>query len=740
MDTPHQVPTPLAWGPLLEAHPLAHFVYDTDSLALLAANEAALERYGYPREVFLRLTRADLLLPSELTVLRTFLAGLPGSAKAEWQHVWLERTADGRVLHADVRGLPVLFEGRQVRLAAVVDAGLRARLQADAGQARDLLVVAGRIAQLGGWSLDLQHGLARWSDEVCAIHEVPPGTEYRRDAVLHFYPDQAAAILQTAWRACQDDGAPFDLELPLVTARGQSRWVRVVGTAVKDPAGRVVAIEGAQQDITERHRVAQELAESGQRLAAVLDAIPDLWFIIDAEGRYREVSNPEHPSLSAPWDTKRGRPLLDTLEPEFGDQVLALLKQAQVTGHLQQQQYDMLTSGGELRSFEARMVPMRNGLSMVLIRDITETVQLEQRFQAMADAAPIAIFMTEADGVCTYANAACTSLLGVSPPGSGPTAWLDRATPACRARVEALWKACLHDAAPLEMEFQIRGGPAGAERTVVSRTNPIWRADGKASRHVGAVFDVTQARELEAARRAQAVAEEAGRRQSAFMSRVSHELRTPLNAILGFGQLLQQDIGPGASAAPTRTAEYAQHVVAAGQHMLELVDDLLELQRLGADSDVLPTEDVELADLVAESLMLLKPSAQGAAVDLVSLVPPGLTVRSHGRTLRQMVLNLCSNALKYGRRPAGRSRVVVSARLQADAVELQVDDQGPGLTPAQLEQLFRPFERLGQEGGLHAGSGLGLLITRQLAQQIGASVSLRSEPGRGTTAVVRLPR
>ncbi|MDE2276581.1 MAG: hypothetical protein KGK09_09815, partial [Burkholderiales bacterium] len=115
----------LAWGPWLRAHPLAHFVYDPHSLQLLAANAAALRRYGYAEAEFLRLTRADLLLPGELQPLRDFIAGLPGSALRDPQRVWLERTRDGRVLYADVRGMPVHYEGRRVRLAAVVDAGLR---------------------------------------------------------------------------------------------------------------------------------------------------------------------------------------------------------------------------------------------------------------------------------------------------------------------------------------------------------------------------------------------------------------------------------------------------------------------------------------------------------------------------------------------------------------------------------------------------------------------------------------
>ncbi len=725
---------PLAWGPLLEAHPLAHFTYDPVTLQLLAVNDAAITRYGYPREQLLKMVRGDLLLPGQEALLRQFLAALPASARAVPQPVWLERTQDGRVLHADIRGMPVLFNGRPARLAAVVDATERARLVADAAGARDMLVVAGRMAHLGGWSVDMRTQRIHWSEVVCAIHEVPVGSEYDLPSALRFYPGTAAATIEAAVRACARDGTPFDVELPFVGARGTQRWVRNVGAAVRDENGRIVAIEGAQQDITERKRDALALADSRARLAALLGAIPDLWFVIDAELRYAEVSDPAHPGLSALWAHKMGRHIDETLDPANAATVRRLIAAAHATGTPQSYVYEMKTGAGHLRSFEGRCVPLSAGRTLKLVRDITDVAELERRFHAMADAAPIGIYMTDARGACTYTNAAWQQLYGLAAEAALGNGWARVVHADDRERVFAALRLAGALGQPCELEFRLRRAD-GSQRRVIARSNPLRGAAGDVTGHVGTVVDVTQAHELEAARRAQAVAEEAGRRQAAFMSRVSHELRTPLNAILGFGQLLQQ----ATQLPPQRCQAYAGHVVQAGQHMLELVDDLLELQTLEQGRVPLNRVPVDLTQLLATCADLLGPAARAAQVTLAVEAAPALVVDSDERCLRQMLLNLGSNAVKYGRNAAGRGQVTLAAARVGEQVQVTVSDSGAGMSPEQLQRLFRPFERLGQEAGSQPGSGLGLVITRQLAQLVGAELAITSQMGQGTTATVRLP-
>jgi signal transduction histidine kinase len=606
------------WGAAYGAHPLAHIVYDTDTLHMLAANAAALRRYACSLDEIVQLTRADLLMPGEPERLRRFLAGLPASAAAEPQPVWRERTRSGQELLADIRGRTVLWHGRAARLAAVIDATPRARLQADAGRSRDMLQVAGRMALLGGWYLELHSRSIHLSDMVCTLHELPPGSRLSMEAAARHYPGDAADRIRGAVRACLGDGTPFDLELPLVGAAGTRRWVRIAGEPARGERGGIVGVQGAQQDITERKHAELALQQSRRQLKDLLAALPDLWIVVDAQGRYADVSDPQHPSLSAPWADKLGRPISDGVPEALAQQTRLLIELAHRTGRggpvgpATSHTYELPMAGGGTHLFEARYMPLPDGATLSLIRD------------------------------------------------------------------------------------------------------------------------VTQARELASARTARAVAEEAGRAQAVFMSRVSHELRTPLNAILGFGELLRGEI----ASMPGNPGIWLGHVLKAGRHMLALVDDLLELQRIEQGRLQPVLVPLELDELLAGSAQMLVPMSDEAGVELVPPAPSGLVVHAEARSLRQIVLNLGSNAIKYG---GAGCRVSITAVPEGGHALITVADTGAGMAPEQLLRLFQPFERLGQERRGVAGSGLGLVISRQLAQALGATLELASAPGRGTTATLRVP-
>lgn len=727
-DTPTPPPE-LAWSSVLEQHPLPHLVFDLHSLRMLAANAAAVRRYGHPLPELLQLTRLDLLVPEDGPRLVAFLAGLPDSAQVQPQPVWHERTRDGRVLVADIRGQAVTWQGRPARLSAVLDATERAALATEAGRTRDLLGVAGRVARVGGWYLDLDAQRTRWSDLVCELHEVQPGSSASLDEGLAFYPPEAREQLVPAVQRCISHGTAFDLALPFVGARGTARWVRAAGEAVRDASGRVVGLQGALQDITQAHRNEQALQATRDRLAALVKANPDLWMVWDEQLHYREVSDPAHPCLSAPWAEKLGRPVGETLPPALAQDVQRLTRAAHAEGRPREHLYGMTLRDGRHRDFEARYVPLPDGHTMALVRDITGVRQLERRFQVMADSAPIGIFLVDEAGACTYVNADWCALFGMSADAARGKGWAANVTPSDREAVARLWREAAANGQPFELEFGIQA-PGRPARRVWSQARPLVDAGGRASGYVGAVVDVTQARELEEARQAAAVAREAGRRQTAFLSRVSHELRTPLNAILGFGELLLHDGGTQLPQAPA----YLRHVVDAGRHMLALVDDLLELQRIEQDRMELHPQPLDLVALLAACTELLQPAAAAAGVALQVQVPPGTQAWADERSLRQIVLNLGSNAIKYGAGP-----VRLTADVQGGGARVQVHDNGPGLAPEAVERLFQPFERLGQERRGIRGSGLGLVISRQLARAMGGDLQLHSAAGQGTTAWLRLP-
>jgi signal transduction histidine kinase len=256
------------------------------------------------------------------------------------------------------------------------------------------------------------------------------------------------------------------------------------------------------------------------------------------------------------------------------------------------------------------------------------------------------------------------------------------------------------------------------------------------------VEDRTEA--VRAARLEELAAQEAQARQAAearnvaineFLSRVSHELRTPLNAILGFAQVLELQ---RAQLNDTQRQQI-EHIAAAGWHLTHVIDDLLDITRIESSHDLpLDLKPVAVDAVAAEVLPMLQAQAQGKEVALqVEFDEPraSLVLADRAR-LRQVLLNLISNGIKYNRRGGS---VTLQATSRDDLVHVTVRDTGVGLAPEQLSHLFEPFNRLGRERSHVDGTGLGLAISRRLIEAMGGSIDVRSQPDRGTAVHFWLP-
>ncbi len=223
------------------------------------------------------------------------------------------------------------------------------------------------------------------------------------------------------------------------------------------------------------------------------------------------------------------------------------------------------------------------------------------------------------------------------------------------------------------------------------------------------------------------------RTQNEFLARLSHELRTPLNAVIGFSELLAAQELAGDS----NQSRYVEHILEAGRHLLSLVDDVLDLQRVADRKIPLTPRPLELASFIASETTLLQPLLKKQNLTLVNDVPAGLMVSADVRCLRQALLNLSTNAIKYNR-PAGLVRWSASVVRPGHAV-LKISDTGYGMSREQLPRLFQPFDRLGMEASSHPGSGLGLLIAKGLIEHMGGKLDVESRVGVGTHVLVELP-
>jgi signal transduction histidine kinase len=233
-------------------------------------------------------------------------------------------------------------------------------------------------------------------------------------------------------------------------------------------------------------------------------------------------------------------------------------------------------------------------------------------------------------------------------------------------------------------------------------------------------------------------AESANRAKSEFLANMSHELRTPLNAILGFSEVIRsQVLGPVGIA---KYVEYADDVHRSGEHLLEIISDILDVARIDAGQISLEEDIVTVEELIESSVMLIRERAEAGELDLALELPPDMpSIMCDRRKVKQIVINLLSNAVKFTERGG---RVSVGARIDDSSGEavIEVRDNGVGMAAEDIPRVMEPFTQIASPmTRQHEGTGLGLPLVKKLVELHGGSIDMETAPGEGTTVRVRLP-
>lgn len=359
-----------------------------------------------------------------------------------------------------------------------------------------------------------------------------------------------------------------------------------------------------------------------------------------------------------------------------------------------------------------------------------------RRWELASSAAGLGLYQLDAEAGIVQLDATAAAMHGL---GSEPISLASTALRAVivdedtRRTQQAVNEVLLHGQ-DHRITYRVRHAD-GQVRTLEACGRRLPPEHGHTASLIGVLRDVTDvANQAEQALKREA-AERVAQEQRAFLSRLSHELRTPLNAILGFAQLL--GLGDRASLSDAQRQQ-VQWILTAGQQLLALIEDVLDLSKVEAGEITLHLERVDVNALVRDCLPLLDAARQQHQITLLNRTAEApLYAQVDAQRLRQIVINLLSNACKYNR-PHGHA--TIDTRLEGEQVIIDISDDGIGMRTEDAAQLFQPFKRVASAMGHAEGTGLGLYIVKQLVERMQGSVSVVSELGVGTRFTVRLPQ
>ena len=538
-------------------------------------------------------------------------------------------------------------------------------------------------------------------------------------------------------------------------------WISENAHAVRDEHGVLLFYEGTVEEITDRVRDREALRDSREQLQQIVDVVPGALYRVEVQADGRAVTTFVSPRVQELFGVTPAQAIADTQamnrvrHPDDVARVQAELRDAFVRQQSLHTEFRVVLPGGAVKWLEVFSEPVpdvqgrevRVGLAM----DVTARKHAEDALRANSELWKRALESTgdgtwdwHADGRVEFSDK-CLALYGFAPgelpdapaapnaPGA-PDALDQRTHADDRAQMEHDRREHLQGRTPAYVNEHRVMCKDGRWKWVLSRGVVISRADdGSPLRMIGTHTDITTGKLAEELRLERDSAAAADRAKSQFLSRVSHELRTPLNAILGFSQLLEME-----ATLDERQRGWVGQVLASGRHLLGLMDDILDLSSAQTGQLRVTTEPLRLRPVLDEVWPMLAGAAAAAGVQFVEATQPGrvFTVLADRKRLKQVLVNLISNAIKYNRRGG---HVRVATEQVDDTVLVHIADDGIGFSADQRERMFQPFERLGAQRGEVPGTGLGLALCRQLMEAMGGSIAAESTPGQGSVFTIRLP-
>lgn len=617
---------------------------------------------------------------------------------------------------------------------------------------------AQRIAGIGSTTEDLVTREYEWSAGACAIFGINSASvgktvEYMRQ---FYHPADRAKVIEAAELARLKGTPAPPLEYRIVRPDGAVRWVYRQNDIQYDPEGRALRRIVTFRDITERKEKEIQLREAMdhlnrvQRIAGIGNIEVDLTTETEQikwSPSACELFGLDHASVESTPEF-----LLKLVHPDDRTNVKKASDRANRSGTAAPPlEYRIIRADGAERvlyrenaiQYDDSGQPVRR---IVTYKDITELKATEARLYRTQEDLNHAQRLAKVGsdvwdlrtGEVTWSEETYR-IFGVDPDTFTPTAenFVDFVVPEDRPGLLARRQELLKGKRPAATQIRIRR-PDGEVRHIYSEAELTVDEHGEPVRWVGMRQDITaQMRTEQSLRDAKEAAEAANVAKSQFLANTSHELRTPLNAIIGFSEMLALGM---AGRLESKQKEYVRLVHDSGKHLLNIINDILDLAHVDSGRFELRKEpDVNIREAINACVALMKERANDGGLQLSTEIDENLPLLVADPTrLKQILLNLMSNAIKFTE--PGGSVAVTGRRGRKGCVVIEVRDTGPGMTSAEIKIALEPFGQVDAgHARQHEGTGLGLPLARRLAELHGGSLHVSSQKGKGTTVSVKLP-
>ncbi|MBS4058761.1 MAG: PAS domain-containing protein [Bacteroidetes bacterium] len=694
----------------------------------------------------------------------------------------------------------------------------------DLNSTNDMLEKTGKMAKIGGWIIDLRNNEVVFSEMVRKIHEVGPDYHPTIETGLEFYTPESIPVITEAVRLAIEDGKPFDLQLPLITAKNNRIWVRTIGQPQIEN-GEIVAVSGIFQDVTDRISAEIEAKETNIRFNNLVSSLNDVVWTASGDGSQIIDINKSFETLyGRTVEEFKANPKLwiEMVHPD--DLAIAEASSEKLLSKgSAEAEYRIIRPDGKIVWLLDRksLIYDENGKPVQIggvAKDITQQQRLKIRKlkqseileaittgKKLPDILELIVKSVESEdpaSICSillldeegkhlhlgaapnlpdFYNQAIDGLEIGEYVGSCGAAvysrkrviaedihthpnWIPFRALAQKANLQSCWSDPILDAkgnalgtfaiyhskpkAPdngvLELmesvvhlaslaitrnqdEKKIRDINAGLEIKVQERTRQL--AETNEILHT----EIEERKKIEEElKKAKREAERANLAKSEFLSRMSHELRTPMNSILGFAQLLEMG-----ELAPAHI-KGVNHILKSGKHLLNLINEVLDLSRIEAGELSVSLEPISVCGITTETLDIVLPLAndRNISLEFINLSDEDMFVKADNQKLKQVLLNLINNAVKYNR-DGGSVKVQCS---KENGVRISVIDTGNGIKPEELHKLFMPFQRIGAEVSAVEGTGLGLAVAKKLIEVMSGTVGVESKVGVGSIFWIELPQ